>query len=635
MTKLCGIVFCLTATLLFCGGCATAGRTYADGSVQANSGAETNDVRCQMTPQRLPAFPSAEGSGRYTQGGRGGDVYHVTSLDDPYDKLVEGTFRHAIRTANGPRTIVFDVGGTIYLQRNLNSAANYLTIAGQTAPGGGITIANHEFVIRHSHDVIVQNLRFAPGDALTRLGTENEPGHIRGGNPRPLRIWGERTRNVIVDHVTARWGPEDCLSTHPRVNNVTVQNSIIGESLHDADHYKGRRGYGSQISGPNVSFIGNLYTQNNRRNPRPSGATTKLEFVNNVVYNWGSVALQFGNGPAKVNYINNIGIRGPESHDIALVEGVKDSFIYAQGNFHDSEPDRSLDLNRARGRIVASGIGLLQEPVEIADSEYNPVPARQAYIHVLSRGGASMGRDLHDKRMVRGVVERGGFHIDRPEDVGGYGKVDSGGRVVSTARDGIADWWKIRRGLDPQKQYHQVYGDHGYTYLEHYLHSLMEPIRVPVNTKEIVIKADDWPKVNWPEVEGHKDYVLLRFDMSSIKPGSIMDAKLKLNGGGRVGTQVKARDPMVKSNEWDHGNENVDPKTYKTSPWRLGELSAEERFDSPNLAVFLNSSLQHYSHEKDSGIVTLLIETKGDWTADKLAPRLVLEALYVDGMVAR
>ena len=204
------------------------------------------------TEQQL-AFEGAEGLGRFAQGGRGGDVYHVTNLEDGG----EGSLRHGIESMSGPRTIVFDVSGTIFLESRLTVETPYLTIAGQTAPGDGITIANHTFQIHNTHDIIVRYIRMRAGDL-----------DIANSSPDTHDTFAIRwSHDVIVDHVSMSWGIDETFATY-QSENVTVQWSIISESLSNSYHSKGPHGYASLNWGGSISLHHNLIAHHDFRMPK-------------------------------------------------------------------------------------------------------------------------------------------------------------------------------------------------------------------------------------------------------------------------------------------------------------------------------------------------------------------------------
>ena len=249
---------------------------------------------CANAQQRLTAFPGAEGYGKFTTGGRGGVVYHVTRLDDCTDaELVEGTLRWALRTGDAtPRTIVFDTCGTIYLQSKLKMQYPNVTIAGQTAPGGGICIAGANIYVCKPN-VIIRHIRFRAGD----IPTSAYPA---------LQV--ENTRNVIIDHCSITWSMEECLTLYD-ADSTTVQWTIIAEGLYNSKHKKGQRSYATQWGGEHSTMHHCLISNCYNRTPRFNGVRSNAnldkgkhdhdafvdsEFANNVVFNWGKTNSLYG-----------------------------------------------------------------------------------------------------------------------------------------------------------------------------------------------------------------------------------------------------------------------------------------------------------------------------------------------------
>lgn len=251
--------------------------------------------------EKVIAFPGADGYGKYTTGGRGGEVCYVTRLDDCSDNnLVEGTLRWAIRHDNGgkPRTILFKVAGTIVTTSDLKFAYPDVSILGQTAPGGGICIAGYKFYVC-KNNVILRYLRFRSGDLA---------GYHKGKSCPSIDM--ENVKNVIIDHCSITWSMEECLTAYDN-DSTTVQWCIIGEALYNSMNAKGARSYATQWGGQWSTMHHCLLTNCNNRVPRFNGvrdngtwyeSTQKYthdkfvdsEFANNVIFNWGKSNSAYG-----------------------------------------------------------------------------------------------------------------------------------------------------------------------------------------------------------------------------------------------------------------------------------------------------------------------------------------------------
>src|SRR5690606_900509 len=247
----------------------------------------------------IPAFPGAEGGGKYSFGGRGGRVIVVTSLEDSGP----GTLREACEQG-APRIIVFNVAGIIRLKTPLIIRAPYITIAGQSAPGDGVCVAG-ETVWIDTHDVVVRFMRFRRGE--TFVGRRDD---AIGGNP---------IGNIMMDHISASWGLDENMSIYRHMYddgtgkqavklgtvNITIQNSIFSEALDTWNH-----AFGSTLGGENCSFMRNLWANNAARNPS-IGWNGIFNFANNVVYNWVHRSVDGGDYTAQYNIINNYFKPGP------------------------------------------------------------------------------------------------------------------------------------------------------------------------------------------------------------------------------------------------------------------------------------------------------------------------------------
>jgi PKD repeat protein len=453
----------------------TATVTVKDGANQTAADTATVTITGGTTPPPPPpppsgevrAFPGAEGFGAQTKGGRGGKVIAVTNLNDSGP----GSLRAAI-DATGPRIVVFRVGGTITVNSPIFIKNPSITIAGQTAPGGGIAIRNSTvntgpvFAI-DGDEVIIRHLRVRPGPSAA--SSSNVDGiTIRGG------------RNVIVDHSSLSWAVDEIFNAWYDAQNVTVQWSIISESLLNSTHSEGPHGMGmllgSEGSG-NFSAHHNLFAHNNKRNPAlKPGATT--DFVNNVVYNWGDSAGWVGDqyGKVPLNFVGNYYKAGPDSDrslpelDVYRYPTNLGFSLYLEGNIG---PHRTSDLEPEDAVIDADG-----DPFVVGTR--NPAPqvttqtAAQAFELVLAGAGATKPqRDAVDTRVVSEVRNGTGRIIDHPTQVGGWPTLAPGTPPVDSDGDGMPDAWEVARGLNPSVN--DSAGDRngdGYTNVEEYINEL-------------------------------------------------------------------------------------------------------------------------------------------------------------------
>ena len=408
---------------------------------------------------RLASFPGAEGFGGYTPGGRLGKVLIVTTLADFKPKSEEpipGSFRAAIE-AEGPRTIVFAVSGNIDLKAEVLLQNPYVTIAGQTSPGGVCLRYYYLTVNEKAHDVIIRYLRCRPGDYYKTT--------VDG-----LRLTG--CRNVIVDHCSVTWSNNKLLPVPRDADFITVQWCIVAEALHHSYHFSlSNHGLATTIDCPHASFHHNLYAHNRGRNPRPGDAL--VDWRNNVIYDWDQMAGYTGNDNlTRMNYINNYLKAGPsttQGRSLAFVTG-GETRIFAAGNFMFGYPEATRD-NLQMLRIV-EGARIEARPFAVAPVATDS--AEMAYERVLVQAGATKPfRDSVDARIVQSVRDGTGRQIDSQAEVGGWPGLKLLPAPVDSDGDGIPDEWEKAHGLDPHNPADaSSVAPNSYTHLENYINSL-------------------------------------------------------------------------------------------------------------------------------------------------------------------
>jgi hypothetical protein len=445
----------------------------------------------------VPAFPGAEGGGKFSLGGRGGKVFVVTNLDD----AGPGSFREAVESA-GPRVVVFNVAGIIHLKQPLHVLAPYITIDGHTAPGDGVCIAGFS-TLMDTHDVVIRYLRFRRG--ATNLFDRDD---CLGGQP---------IGNIIVDHCSCSWGLDENLSMYRHVYkpkdskeflkyptlNITLQWNISSEALNTYGH-----AFGGTWGGNNTSFHHNLFACDTGRNPS-IGMSYDFNFVDNVIFNWRHRTLDGGDQGSRVNCINNYYQPGPVtqasvSHRIGLPQPstfkpdmtVRYGKWFAAGNI--VEGNDVVTKDNWNGGIQFKGGGTEEDPtLEAANVTKNLIsivraknpfpmpaieiqPAQKARELVLANAGALLPkRDSVDERAVHqtktGKVDytAGKGIITDTSQVGGYPEY-KGEPFKDVGADGIPLSWKKKFNLDANDvalAQKDLSGD-GYTVIEKYLDGL-------------------------------------------------------------------------------------------------------------------------------------------------------------------
>lgn len=494
-----------------------------------------------MTQAQTLAFPGAEGHGRFTTGGRGGNVYKVTKLTDDGSR---GTLRWALQQ-KGARTIVFDVAGTIHLTEKLMTGADNLTIAGQTSPGG-ICIADYPFVI-NSNNVIIRFMRFRPGD-------------VSGGEPDGLG--GTDKKNIIIDHCSISWSVDECLSIYG-MENSTVQWCIASEALRVSTHGKGTHGYGGNWGGNKASYHHNLIAHCESRTPRlgPRYTTQENEYVdirNNVFYNWGGNGC-YGGEAQNVNIVNNYYKPGPATdkassktqYRIAKIGVRTEEYIQGAPEYAPTLHQWGtffIDGNVMEGNQSVTNDnwtdGVYAQQTNNEDVDYlwtaetmenirldQPLDAGvvtthdadEAYELVLDYAGCSLYRDAVDQRIIADTRDRKATYTAEGNSPGYINSqndqkpadwdsawpelpFDPTRNVEDTDGDGMPDEWEESNGLNifSSADGKEVRED-GYTNLEHYLNSLVQDIVAnqngddhsdnPINWQSPVVQYSMWGQV--------------------------------------------------------------------------------------------------------------------------------------------
>lgn len=470
------------------------------------------------TPDRssIVAFPGAYGAGAYTTGGAGGKVLIVTSLADDG---TEGTLRWAVNQT-GPRTIVFAKGGLIELKSELDIRNGDVTIAGQTAPGGGICLKGHPVSIK-ADNVIVRFIRFRMGsDKLTESEADSADA-----------MWGKDNKNVLIDHCSISWSTDECASFYDNTN-FTMQWCIISESLANSIHGKGAHGYGGIWGGSPATFHHNLIAHHCSRTPRLCGSRytgmpekEKVDLRNNVFYNWGTTNGGYAGEGGSYNFVNNYYKPGPSTAQKKNLvnrifqpngddgknnnqKGVWGVF-HLSGNYFDTSCSYLTEEMKALAASVNADnwVGLqpnateeiplpdndpasIRSEVEFVisqDADQFTQTAAEAYDAVLNYAGVSTKRDAVDTRIVNNVRNgdytakgsNGGTFgiIDNANDVGGWPEYSAGTAQLDTDKDGIPDYWEEAHGLDKNTDDSAKYNlSKEYTNLEVYINSLVEDL---------------------------------------------------------------------------------------------------------------------------------------------------------------
>ena len=432
------------------------------------------------------AFPSAEGYGKYSEGGRGGEVYEVTNLND----CGVGSLRAAVE-AYGPRTVVFRVSGTIILESPLTIRNPYITIAGQTSPGDGICLRRYPLNIDADH-VIIRHIR-------VRLGDES-------GNDYDA-MSSRYCKHIILDHISASWSVDECMSIY-HCDSISVQWCIVSESMSHSNHVKGSHGFGG-IWGSNYgTYHHNLLAHHSSRNPRMASGCGNTDYRNNIIYNWGYQSLYGGEkyqgGNDKFNFTNinivaNYYKPGPGTMPGEVMYRIANPSFRSEEDFgkwyiaeNTVEGNKKVSTDNWDGGVqtkLSFDKIRLEEPW--TSMSINQQSAEEAYTTVLDNAGARLPkRDVVDTRILKEI--QGGYAtyegktykkehtvddptkicgiIDTQDDVGGWPVLKSAPAPKDSDHDGMPDEWEDDKKLDKNNpDDRNKFAADGYTMLEKYL----------------------------------------------------------------------------------------------------------------------------------------------------------------------
>lgn len=519
-----------------------------------------------------PAFPGAEGGGMYTTGGRGGTVYYVNTLSDNStgnSTTREGSLRWCL-SQTGKRTILFKVSGIISLTSSISISKGDVTIAGQTAPGDGICLRYYTTSVGASN-VIIRYMRFRLGD--TALQEDDA-------------IWGRYQKNVVLDHCSMSWCVDECASFYSN-KDFTMQWCLLAESLRNSIHGKGAHGYGGIWGGENVTYHHNMLAHHDSRNPRFNGwkrsglgytttvAEERMDYRNNVVYNWGGNSTYGGEAAGKYNMVNNYYKYGPATSaknrlaqadiDTSLSINPRHGKYYLDGNYIYGYASYSADNRLALYNKTGFPLDSVIVTTPYACYPVTTHSATTAFDKVLAYVGCSLKRDTVDGRLVQ-EARKGNFTftgsngstnglIDTQSDVGGWPTYNATTAPIDTDIDGMPDVWETANGLNPNSAADGntfTLSTEGYTNLEVYLNSLVNAITLAQNADGVSsIFESTMPAKARAEAIYHSGSLYVR----SMEPFVKIEL-FKLDGR-------KIFDEMVESSvDWNSNIPNLIPGLY-------------------------------------------------------------------------
>ena len=510
---------------------------------------------------KLLAFPDAKGWGRFAEGGRRGSVYHVTNLNDSGS----GSLRDAVSASN--RIVVFDVAGVIRIQSRIVFSKN-LYVAGQTAPGEGITVYGDGVSFTSADNIIVRYMRFRMGAVGTK---DKDCAGVAGG------------KNMIFDHCSFSWGLDETFSINAsggaEMHNFTLSNCIFGQGLmqHSA---------GGLMQGDSITLYRNFYCDNNTRNNKVKGTN---QYVNNVVYNWNNGAYIMGGdsqGESYCNIVGNLFVNGPAGGGNAFSTGNTNFHCYVEDNIQDSNKDGIYNPTPVTS---FAGSDVVSQPYKYPILE--AWAANTLVDNLIPTVGASLPyRDLADCYMVDEFHSFGkvgalisnekNLFIGTPETWNMW----QGNKRIDSDGDGMPDEWEKANGTDPAKNDAMVVSATGYVNIENYINSITAEnrdffLRKPVqleqestSTTSMVIKWHDYTdgedgfaiEVNDKEIarvaSDGKEYETRHFEISGLQAGKAYNIRIRAYKGT---TQYSEYTPTANFKTRPEGANIIDIDNFK------------------------------------------------------------------------
>ena len=483
------------------------------------------------------AFPEAEGFGKYATGGRNGTVYHVTNLNDSGT----GSFRDAVSQPN--RIVVFDVGGVINIGERIVINKN-ITVAGQTAPGGGITIYGNGVACNdNSGNSIIRYIRI-------RMG--------KNGDYRKDALGISAGTDYIFDHVSVSWGWDGTVDINgTTIDRITMQDCIIGQGIDIVGHSTG----GLFESG-SKSIIRTLWIDNETRNPKAKGPQ---EFINSVIYNWGGDGYIMGSTSSIISECNLVGsyfIAGPSSNTGNYVSNTTPEFhLYASDNWLDADKDGTLDGSELDPATDFKTATMFDTP--FSHPGVNTIlTAQQALDHVIKYSGASLARDEVDKLLIEQLLsygKKGSIIFDEDDNgiEGGVGAVANGPKPTDTDNDGMPDEWEDANGLNKNSDDAMTIAANGYANIENYINSITESMEFliqPTNLAATEVTANS-VSISWNNNESTATQQVIEYGTSSTSftesitvDGSASSATITdLESGTMYYIRIKAENETMSS----------------------------------------------------------------------------------------